>query len=89
MQHQLCRNCKTRHMLSEPCDYGMLPKETVLPKPLPKAASLPPQALPKASADTLPKLSSGYARQARWREKHRERYNEYQRGLMRRRADAS
>jgi hypothetical protein len=89
MQHQLCRNCKTRHMLADPCDRGVLPKEAPLPKPLPKEASLPKLPLPKPSADVPPKTSSGYARQARWRGKHRERYNDYQRGLMRRRANAS
>ena len=77
MQHQLCRNCNTRHMLADPCNYGTLPKEALLPK----------SSLPKPP-DTPPEISPGYARQARWRERHRERYNEYQRGLMRRRANA-
>jgi hypothetical protein len=42
---------------------------------------------------TLPKARlpmTGYARQARWREKNRDRYNEYQRDLMQcRRKDRS
>ncbi len=131
MQHQLCRNCKTRHRLADPCDYVALPKGPSLPKALPKAAvpkevSLPKPVLPiKASLpkapskqemgaladevfegaiqigrelaagppvsnpDTSFQALSGSARQARWREGHRDRYNEYQRDLMRRRRASS
>ena len=42
------------------------------------APPLPNEALPNSG-------TSGSSRQARWREKHRGRYNEYQRELMRKR----
>ncbi len=79
-----CSKCGARYIAAAGHECALpkqsLPKKTLLPKPLPK----PSGALRVGSESA--KILSGSARQARWREGHRDRYNEYQRDLMRRRA---
>ena len=90
MQHQLCRNCNTRRMLAEPCNYGALPKASINKPSSINRASIN-VAVPSINEpiQNLGELTGATARQARWRAKHREKYNEYHREDMRRRRAAN
>ena len=85
MKQPRCRLCGAHHWTHEPHVFD---ETAAQPEALPKAGPLP-KALPKLEPESLPKTAGpntpGSRRQARWREKHRGQYNEYQRELMRRR----
>ena len=93
MQRPLCPVCEQRHYTHEPHVFGESPTgastnksqlstastNTVMQEPAVSTNS------PVQLSENLGELVGATARQARWRERHREQYNEYQRGLMQRR----
>jgi len=88
-----CRLCDMVYPLGE--GHVCKPQAAVKPKPAEMVPLPVPHASPKfdASPKTSPKAiemaspKSGAARNYRWRDKNRERYNAYMRDLMRKRQE--
>ena len=92
MQKRLCRLCGERHLNSEPHVFGPstnVPEtSTNRSETTTNTGPTKPAASTNTATNTDPGLSSSalhIERTLRWRGKNRERYNAYQRELMRRR----